>query len=303
MLAWPWASWGVGGYLVHVHVASVPTMRRAANPYVRRPRNVSALRELCPRRSSTKPSLLSAARPAVRVLPARAASRLRVRRAYLLRLRLLFFVLRLLGSAREAVRGRDDRTAGADRGQPRHRGSQQRRLPPPALPGGGHPGARGRAGRERGRGGAGQGHQDRGPVPGRRDRPRDRGQYGRADLVAGEQRLRPRAGHPGLRGRAASPGQGRRHGDAGVPAPAAADRAPAVRHDLPRALLLPVPADLVRALATAGLRVVDVDELDTHGGSLRVYARPEESAGEPAERVKAVLAEEEAAGLHTVAGP
>jgi 2-polyprenyl-3-methyl-5-hydroxy-6-metoxy-1,4-benzoquinol methylase len=57
-----------------------------------------------------------------------------------------------------------------------------------------------------------------------------------------------------------------------------------------------------RALATAGLRVVDVAELGTHGGSLRVYARPEESAGEPAERVKAVLAEEESAGLHTAAG-
>jgi len=57
-----------------------------------------------------------------------------------------------------------------------------------------------------------------------------------------------------------------------------------------------------RALETAGLRVVDVDELGTHGGSLRVYAKPEESAGEPAERVKAVLAEEEAAGLHTVEG-
>ena len=57
-----------------------------------------------------------------------------------------------------------------------------------------------------------------------------------------------------------------------------------------------------RALQTAGLRVVDVDELSTHGGSLRVYARPQESAGEPAARVKAVLAAEEAAGLHTVAG-
>ena len=32
-----------------------------------------------------------------------------------------------------------------------------------------------------------------------------------------------------------------------------------------------------RALETAGLRVVDVDELDTHGGSLRVHARPQES--------------------------
>ena len=47
---------------------------------------------------------------------------------------------------------------------------------------------------------------------------------------------------------------------------------------------------------------MDVDELDTHGGSLRVYARPEESAGEPTARVKAVLDEEESAGLHTVAG-
>ena len=56
------------------------------------------------------------------------------------------------------------------------------------------------------------------------------------------------------------------------------------------------------ALATAGLRVVDVDELSTHGGSLRVHARPAEAAGEPTARVKAVLEEEETAGLHTVAG-
>jgi hypothetical protein len=57
-----------------------------------------------------------------------------------------------------------------------------------------------------------------------------------------------------------------------------------------------------RALGTAGLRVVDVDELATHGGSLRVYATPEESAGEPSMRVKEVLDEEERAGLHTLAG-
>jgi 2-polyprenyl-3-methyl-5-hydroxy-6-metoxy-1,4-benzoquinol methylase len=57
-----------------------------------------------------------------------------------------------------------------------------------------------------------------------------------------------------------------------------------------------------QALDSAGLRVVDVDELSTHGGSLRVYARPAEAAGEPSARVKEVLAAEEAAGLHTVAG-
>jgi 2-polyprenyl-3-methyl-5-hydroxy-6-metoxy-1,4-benzoquinol methylase len=57
-----------------------------------------------------------------------------------------------------------------------------------------------------------------------------------------------------------------------------------------------------RALAAAGLRVVDVEELSTHGGSLRVHARPAESAGEPGERVKTVFDEEGAAGLHTVSG-
>jgi hypothetical protein len=57
-----------------------------------------------------------------------------------------------------------------------------------------------------------------------------------------------------------------------------------------------------RTLAGAGLRVVHVEELETHGGSLRVYARPDESAGEPTQAVKAVLAAEEAAGLHVVTG-
>jgi 2-polyprenyl-3-methyl-5-hydroxy-6-metoxy-1,4-benzoquinol methylase len=57
-----------------------------------------------------------------------------------------------------------------------------------------------------------------------------------------------------------------------------------------------------RALATAKLRVLDVEELDTHGGSLRVYARPEEHPGEATTRVKAILDEEDLAGLHTVSG-
>ena len=57
-----------------------------------------------------------------------------------------------------------------------------------------------------------------------------------------------------------------------------------------------------RALATAGLVVVDVDELETHGGSLRVHARHAEAAGEPSAAVKSVLDAEAAAGLHTVEG-
>jgi 2-polyprenyl-3-methyl-5-hydroxy-6-metoxy-1,4-benzoquinol methylase len=57
-----------------------------------------------------------------------------------------------------------------------------------------------------------------------------------------------------------------------------------------------------RALSMAGLRVVDVEEVATHGGSLRVFAQPEESAGEPSVRVKEVLEQEASAGLHTVDG-
>ncbi|AZG48133.1 class I SAM-dependent methyltransferase [Gordonia insulae] len=57
-----------------------------------------------------------------------------------------------------------------------------------------------------------------------------------------------------------------------------------------------------RALATAGLTVVDVDLLPTHGGSIRVWARPADVAGEPSERVVEVLTIEAEAGLHTAAG-
>ena len=58
----------------------------------------------------------------------------------------------------------------------------------------------------------------------------------------------------------------------------------------------------MRALATAGLAVVDVELIPTHGGSIRVWARPEESAGPPSEHVAEVLRIEEEAGLHQVDG-
>ena len=57
-----------------------------------------------------------------------------------------------------------------------------------------------------------------------------------------------------------------------------------------------------RALGAAGLAVTDVEELPTHGGSLRVHARHEDEAGPPSRRVAALLSVEAAAGLHQVAG-
>src|SRR4030095_9232573 len=54
------------------------------------------------------------------------------------------------------------------------------------------------------------------------------------------------------------------------------------------------------ALATADLTVVDVRELSTHGGSLRVLAKPS-AAADPSAAVTKVLSDEEAAALHTLA--
>lgn len=61
-------------------------------------------------------------------------------------------------------------------------------------------------------------------------------------------------------------------------------------------------ASAQRALATGGLSIVDVELVSTHGGSLRLWARPTEIAGEPSTEIARVLAQEEAAGLHTVGG-
>ncbi|SEP21204.1 class I SAM-dependent methyltransferase [Trujillonella endophytica] len=57
-----------------------------------------------------------------------------------------------------------------------------------------------------------------------------------------------------------------------------------------------------RVLAEAGLVVVDVEELPTHGGSLRTWSRPAEQASRPSEAVASVLAAEAAAGLHSLDG-
>lgn len=57
-----------------------------------------------------------------------------------------------------------------------------------------------------------------------------------------------------------------------------------------------------RALALGGLSVVDVELLPTHGGSIRLWARPAEVAGGPSEAMADVLAQEKAAGLHELAG-
>lgn len=57
-----------------------------------------------------------------------------------------------------------------------------------------------------------------------------------------------------------------------------------------------------KVLAAAGLRVVDVEELKSHGGSLRTWSTPIDGAPEPSPAVAKVLADEAAAGLDTLVG-
>jgi hypothetical protein len=57
-------------------------------------------------------------------------------------------------------------------------------------------------------------------------------------------------------------------------------------------------ATVRKVFAAHGLTLFDVEELPTHGGSLRIYARHDTDASKPVgERVAALLAREEAAGL------
>ena len=57
-----------------------------------------------------------------------------------------------------------------------------------------------------------------------------------------------------------------------------------------------------RVLEAAGLTVVDVEELTTHGGSLRTWSAPSEGAPEPSAEVARVLALEADHGLDTLEG-
>jgi SAM-dependent methyltransferase len=57
-----------------------------------------------------------------------------------------------------------------------------------------------------------------------------------------------------------------------------------------------------RVLAAADLAIVDIEELPTHGGSMRIWAAPTGADTPVASSVARVLAEEAAAGLDTVDG-
>jgi SAM-dependent methyltransferase len=55
-----------------------------------------------------------------------------------------------------------------------------------------------------------------------------------------------------------------------------------------------------RVLAATGLKSIDVEEISTHGGSLRLYATKQESAHVPTPRLDRVRAKERSAGLDRI---
>ena len=113
-----------------------------------------------------------------------------------------------------------------------------------------------------------------------------------------QQRAGAGSGPERLRRRAQDPAEARRRPDAGVPAPAAADRAQRVRHDLPRALLVFLAAhhDQDHGSARAeGVRRGGTEIARRIAPRLRLPRRERDTSVEP--NVRKVLADEEKAGL------
>ena len=118
---------------------------------------------------------------------------------------------------------------------------------------------------------------------------------------ARQQRARPRARPERLRRGRADPPQARGHRDLRVPAPASADRAHRVRHDLPRALLVLLAARRAeRCSPRTAWRSSTSRSCARHGGSLRLYVRHARCRAAGARGWHELLAREQAAGLDRI---
>ena len=190
------------------------------------------------------------------------------------RVRLLLGVLDCVGRARAPVRRDDPRAARARPGRPRRRARLERRLPPPALRRAPGSDPRDRSGGERGDGGRGARRADARRVLRRRD--------GAAARRRGEaRRARRRATTSSHRcptsttSSPASRSSSRPDGTATFEFPHLLRLLDGLQYDTIyhehfSYFSLATIGEIFRA---HGLEVYDVEELWTHGGSLRVYAQ------------------------------
>ena len=248
------------------------------------------MRELPPARGAgPERALLPTARTGVRRLPARPAARVHhaPRRSSATYAYFSSYSDSWVQHAADFVETAVERL-GLGPGLVRGRGGEQRRLPAPARRRARHPLPRHRAGRQRRRGRGGEGRPDRGVVPRRGDRSGRRGA--------------PRTGGPRGRPTTCSPTCRTSSTSAEGCAPSWPTSG-TVSIEIPHLLRLIEGNEYdtiyhehfsylsllttQRVLAAAGLTVVDVDELPTHGGSLRTWSMPTEHAVEPCRRGRA----------------
>ena len=111
----------------------------------------------------------------------------------------------------------------------------------------------------------------------------------RADLIAANNVLAQVPDAERLRRGDRDRARAARGGDDRGAASRPADRGAAVRHDLPRALLVLLADDARRLFADHGLEVFDVEELPSHGGSLRVVRKRQATTRAPSTAVARVL--------------
>ncbi len=230
----------------------------------------------------------------------RAAAGERVAGRHLLGLLLLRLVLRQLARPRTRLRGDGDGALRPRRAEPGGRDRQQRRLPAALVRRARRPRARHRAGRQRGAGGRGAGHPDAGALLRHRSSPASSSPRASAPTCWWATTCSPTC----RRSTTSSPGWR-----------CCWRRAAWSTLEFPHLLRLMDEGQfdtiyhehfsyfsfttVRRVFAAHGLTLFDVEELPTHGGSLRIFARHAEDESQPVEpRVAALLrARAESAGL------
>ena len=132
---------------------------------------------------------------------------------------------------------------------------------------------------------------------------RELAQTSRADLLIGNNVLAHVPGPQRLRRRHEAPARARRRDHDGVPAPAAPDlRATSSTRSTTSTSPTSRCSTAQRVFAAHGLALFDVEELPTHGGSLRIYGRHAEDESRPvSERVQELAERERAAGYEDLA--
>ena len=255
----------------------MPVMRCTTRTGLRRPRHVTAVRGLPDGRPARRArDVLSAPRPRLRCLPPRPAASVRPAREIFSEYAYFSSYSDTWVEHARRLRRRCRRALRPRRVERRGRGGQQRRLPAAPRRGPGHPGDPGDRARAQRRAGARRPrHPDDHRVLRTEELPARSWPRARAGRPRRrQQRVRARAGprrlHRGLR---TAPRAAWRHARSRSRTSSASSRATSSTRSTTSTSTYYTLLSAARGARPPRARVFDVDELPTHGGSLRVYAR------------------------------